>query len=260
MKRLSIVSITYEDSVGLEATLRSISEQTANPSSFEVIVVDGASSAATTRLINSWGADNMRLISEPDEGVYDAMNKGLASARGQYVQFLNSGDTYRDTTALDRILTGLENKPKWLITGAEHSMGAVRSPMIIQNRPHSWIRHALGLQPHCHQACVFERNTLEALGGHSLDHDFIADFDAILCFGLVATPHTLDSIDIRYEGGGISHRRHSEIPALQHKVRVSRMQLSGVTLTLDLGWSVYRAWRFRLASRLRGSKAAATTE
>ena len=91
--KLTIITINRNNAVGLEKTMYSVATQTFTD--FEYIVVDGASTDGSVEVIRRFTGtfgDRIKWISEPDNGIYNAMNKGIAMATGQYCQFLNSGD------------------------------------------------------------------------------------------------------------------------------------------------------------------------
>ena len=94
----SIITVTYNASRTLPATLKSINEQSCRL--FQYIIVDGASTDNTVELAQNSNIDNIEIISEPDYGLYDAMNKGLGLAKGDYVLFLNAGDTFHSPDTL----------------------------------------------------------------------------------------------------------------------------------------------------------------
>ena len=90
---LSIITINRNNAAGLEKTMRSVVAQTFGD--FEYVVVDGASTDKSVDVIRSFEASfsgRLKWISEPDKGIYNAMNKGIGMASGDYLQFLNSGD------------------------------------------------------------------------------------------------------------------------------------------------------------------------
>ncbi|MDE6289895.1 MAG: glycosyltransferase [Muribaculaceae bacterium] len=87
---ISVITITYNAAETLPLTMESVAEQTF--CDFEHIVVDGASTDDTIMIARKMGRPGLRIISEPDDGLYDAMNKGLKNACGRYLLFLNSGD------------------------------------------------------------------------------------------------------------------------------------------------------------------------
>lgn len=97
---ISIITITYNAAETLPLTMLSVAEQSF--SDFEHLIIDGASSDDTILVARQMCTSTLRIISEPDNGLYDAMNKGLRLARGKYVIFLNSGDKFhsRDTLQL----------------------------------------------------------------------------------------------------------------------------------------------------------------
>ena len=89
---VSVITVSFNDARGLERTLRSLSRLAHKPR--EVIVVDGGSPPATLAELPRWGEGlALTLVSEPDRGIYDAMNKGLVHARGRLLHYLNGGDT-----------------------------------------------------------------------------------------------------------------------------------------------------------------------
>ncbi len=106
MPKLSIITINYNDSAGLQKTLDSIALQTFTE--YESIVIDGGSNDESISVIKSFinsGIKSYKWISEPDNGIYNAMNKGIQKANGEYCFFLNSGDYLINTTVLERVFS-----------------------------------------------------------------------------------------------------------------------------------------------------------
>ena len=108
---LSIITINRNNAAGLEKTMRSVASQTCKD--FEYIVVDGASTDGSTEVIRKF-EDNfdgrLKWVSEPDKGIYNAMNKGIGMASGDYLQFLNSGDCLAADDVTESMLHALEEK------------------------------------------------------------------------------------------------------------------------------------------------------
>lgn len=94
--KLSIITICFNNAAGLDATLNSTLGQQHDFCDFEQIVVDGGSSDSTMEIVQKYQDRLSWYCSEPDNGIYDAMNKGAAHARGEYLLFLNSGDVLKD--------------------------------------------------------------------------------------------------------------------------------------------------------------------
>lgn len=109
--RLSIITITYNNLVGLRKTADSVLEQTM--SDFEWIIIDGASTDGTKEYLAAMAAKlqitncKLQIISEPDRGIYNAMNKGIRLAQGEYIQILNAGDCLAATDVTERMLNAL---------------------------------------------------------------------------------------------------------------------------------------------------------
>lgn len=112
---ISVITITFNAAETLPLTMRSVGEQTFRD--FEHIVVDGASTDDTIILARQMGQSRLRIVSEPDEGLYDAMNKGLKMARGRYLIFLNSGDRFHDADTLQAYAAAIKKKSPDIIYG-----------------------------------------------------------------------------------------------------------------------------------------------
>ena len=104
---LSIITINWNNAVGLKKTMESVIAQSCQ--NFEYIVVDGGSSDGSVDIIKNYdNIPNLKWISEKDKGIYNAMNKGIKMASGEYVQFLNSGDSLTDKDVVKKMLDEVE--------------------------------------------------------------------------------------------------------------------------------------------------------
>jgi len=105
---LSLVTINRNSAAGLEKTLQSVASQTFKD--FEYIIVDGASSDGSVEVIKKYEPQFLHLkwVSEPDSGIYNAMNKGIRMASGNYIQILNSADCLAAPDVTERMLAALE--------------------------------------------------------------------------------------------------------------------------------------------------------
>lgn len=107
---LSIITINRNNAVGLEKTLASVAAQTFKE--FEYIVIDGASTDGSAEVIKTHEDEfvHLKWVSEPDRGIYNAMNKGLKMASGNYIQILNSGDCLVADDVIERMTQALQEK------------------------------------------------------------------------------------------------------------------------------------------------------
>ena len=108
--KLSIITINRNNAAGLEKTMQSVSTQTFKE--FEYIVVDGASTDGSVEVIKQLAPEfeHLKWVSEPDSGIYNAMNKGVHMATGEYIQILNSGDCLVASDVTEMMLKSLEEK------------------------------------------------------------------------------------------------------------------------------------------------------
>ena len=107
--RLSIVTINRNNAIGLEKTMQSVASQTFKE--FEYIVIDGASTDGSVEVIKRLESQfaHLKWVSEPDKGIYNAMNKGIRTATGEYIQILNSADCLASNDVTERMLAALED-------------------------------------------------------------------------------------------------------------------------------------------------------
>lgn len=97
----SIITVTYNAATTLPATLKSVNEQSCRL--FEYIVMDGVSNDRTLKLAIDAGIPEAKIFSSPDKGIYDAMNKAMDIAKGDYLIFLNAGDAFHSPDTLQRL-------------------------------------------------------------------------------------------------------------------------------------------------------------
>lgn len=104
--KLSIITINYNNREGLRKTIESVVNQTYR--NFEYIIIDGGSTDGSVEVIKEYADRISYWISEPDNGIYHAMNKGIDKANTPYCQFLNSGDSFHSTTVLEQVMPCLD--------------------------------------------------------------------------------------------------------------------------------------------------------
>lgn len=106
--RITVITVCYNSAATIRDTLESVAMQSYK--NFEHIVVDGASIDGTLAIVRGWTGHSIQLVSGPDNGIYDAMNKGLSLATGEVVGFLNADDTYSDSSVLGQIANAFQDK------------------------------------------------------------------------------------------------------------------------------------------------------
>ena len=101
MPKLSVITINLNNKRGLDKTIKSVTNQTF--ADYEYIIIDGGSTDGSIEIINRFQNKLSYLVSEPDKGIYNAMNKGIKAAKGEYCLFLNSGDTLINNKTLEKL-------------------------------------------------------------------------------------------------------------------------------------------------------------
>lgn len=106
--KISVITINYNNRQGLEKTLKSVVSQSFK--NFEYIVIDGDSTDGSKDSIENYASEIEYWVSEPDSGIYNAMNKGIEAAKGEYLLFLNSGDEFYETSSLEKAIPYLNGE------------------------------------------------------------------------------------------------------------------------------------------------------
>ena len=190
-------------------TLRSVESQTFT--NYEYIVVDGASKDNTVALVEA-SPLHTRLISEPDKGLYDAMNKGLKMAVGEYLIFLNAGDAFHTPDTLQQVADAIGNNRPGVVYGETAIVDADRNFLMMRRlkapEKLTWRSFKNGMLV-CHQAFITRRDIAPM---YDLQYRYSADVDwCIRCMKqtnqLLNTHLTL--IDYLNEGETTRHHRAS---------------------------------------------------
>lgn len=114
---ISVITIVYNDKRGIRNTIENVIHQT-RFNDIEYIIVNGASTDGTTSVIEEYMKYISKYICEPDTGIYNAMNKGLAIASGDYVIFINSGDMFSSENVVENIINSIGNDVPDVVYGS----------------------------------------------------------------------------------------------------------------------------------------------
>ena len=169
--KVTIITITYNlIKAGREKTFRQCVESVHHQTykNIEHIIIDGASDDGTLDLIKEYADQNwLTCYSEPDNGIYDAMNKGLAKASGKYINFLNSDDYFCDDKAIESSVELLEQKQGDIIAG---NFNVIKGKSICQkNKKVAWDKMILGIFP-CHQTVFYKTELFKKYGGYNVSY------------------------------------------------------------------------------------------
>lgn len=197
--RVSIITVCFNAMKVLPGTVASLRDQGVGP--WEWVVVDGASRDGSADWVRAQGPDLM--LSEPDQGIYDAMNKALALARGEWVFFLNAGDAFADRSALADVVATLDSPAGCsadIVYGDVVYTGS-RGERV--KRFHWLTRGKLLYGDLCHQAAFVRRSLFERLGPFDDSLRYNADFDwFVRAFRAGARLQYLPRQIARFDDGG----------------------------------------------------------
>ena len=204
--KISIITVAYNAAHTIVDTLESVVAQT-HPD-VEHIVVDGASTDGTLEIVKSHGQHVTRMISEPDQGIYDAMNKGLGLATGDVIGFLNADDVYADDGVLARVSAIMEREKLDALFGDAEFVSPGRPDQPLRRyrserfRPE---RIAWGWMP-AHPALFLKRNVYERFGKFRTDYRIAGDFELVarMFHGGTLTYRHMPEVLVRMRTGGIS--------------------------------------------------------
>ncbi|WP_375443943.1 glycosyltransferase family 2 protein [uncultured Fibrella sp.] len=219
---ISIITITHNAERFLERTIQSIvaQEGVVLGADYEYLVVDGASTDGTLALVQQYESGISRWISEPDKGLYDAMNKGLHMATGDYVWFMNAGDELYDPQVLTHLLHQVRSSrpdesadvyySDALFVNEDGSPVGLRSQVTPHTLPAGvsdtlrWQDMALGMKV-SHQAFVARRDIAPDYPLTNLSADL--DWE-IRCLKAAKRVEQLPFLLCRYLVGGLSKQQH----------------------------------------------------
>ena len=198
--KLSIITINFNDAQGLEKTIQSVINQTYKD--FEYIIVDGASTDGSVDVIKKYSDSLTYWVSEPDTGIYNAMNKGTRMASGEYCLYLNSGDFLAGNDVLEKAFSH------------KFTEDIVSCTCLNFDEKHEWLKvppknvslftFTCGSLPH--PTSFIKRDLLNSLGGYNEQYRIISDWcfflDAIIIHN--SSYKTLDIVLSKFNCFGIS--------------------------------------------------------
>ena len=249
---ISVVTASFNAIEGLRDTVESVAGQTFR--SFEHIVIDGGSGDGTREYLEALGG-TVRWVSEPDDGIADALNKGVAMARGDYILVLQGGDRFVDRDSLSQAAEQLTEGPGLLAFSVIlEELGGRR---LMRSRDLAF--RSLFHMPMPHQGLIASRDLFHHIGGFDTSYCIAMDYDWLLRARnagaktqIDARPLSVmlaDGISSRRDWEGLS-RRLTEFRRAQFAHSRGRVART----ILRLYWALYPTYRRGMA-RLRGNAA-----
>jgi glycosyltransferase involved in cell wall biosynthesis len=206
--RVSIITVVRNNQATIAHAINSVLKQ--DYPNVEYIVIDGSSSDATPEIIKSYGSAVNRFISEPDKGMYDAMNKGLKLATGEIIGFLNSDDFYEHKSVISQIVWEFSHRKVDLVFGDIVFVHPQDTEQIIRYYSSANFSPELfswGWMP-AHPSCFVKRKIYEKYGDFKTEYQLASDYELLLRLIKIhqISYSYLDNVLVRMRLGGASNR------------------------------------------------------
>ncbi|MGV8877523.1 MAG: glycosyltransferase family 2 protein [Sphingobacteriaceae bacterium] len=239
---LSVITVVFNNVRDVGRTLDSVLNQTY--SSIEYIVIDGQSTDGTLEILKQYASGINQLLSEKDEGIYDAMNKGLAMATGDYVIFMNSGDEFYETDTVEKVFATADNADIYygeteMINNQLKSLGR-RRHRVPENFTWKSFKYGMSIS---HQAIYIKRSITSA---YLAKYQLSADIDWIIRAAKKANKIVNTHLYVaRYLVGGMSKTRHRQslierFNIMREHYGLTQTIFNHFVIALKLGWYFLR--------------------
>jgi len=249
---LTVITVVKDDPNGFQLTVDSLAHQ--DSQDFELIVIDSSSNTLEIKRIldESSFSDSIDVTYQwvSPEGIYSAMNQGLAFSQGEYVYFLNAGDQLDSPHILRTVIQHLnEKQATWLfgpVVMLEPDGSAVQTPTWNYQAERANF-FARGLFPP-HQGTFASLRAINECGGFDADYSISADYALFLKLSLLADPVIVDFPIARFTTGGLSSQQWRESFVQFHHARVEVLQPSGLNAVRERFWTKWhytKVWIYR---------------
>jgi glycosyltransferase involved in cell wall biosynthesis len=238
---VSIITAVFNNARTLASAIESVRAQTYP--AIEHIIIDGGSTDGTLEVIERYRAGFAKVVSEPDRGIYDAMNKGIARATGDIVGILNSDDFYASPRVIETVVRTMEEKGVDVVWGDLEYVGSEDTTRVVRHwrsSPYAHGKFRRGwMPPH---PTFFVRRSLYERYGHFRDELRIAaDYELMLRFlekERVSSCH-IPEVLVRMRVGGASNRSVANIIRANREAwrawKMNELPVSPLTIILKLG-------------------------
>jgi glycosyltransferase involved in cell wall biosynthesis len=204
--KLSIITVVYNNVKGIKLALESVISQ--DYLQIEYIVVDGHSTDGTVEIINQYLDKISVFISEPDKGIYDALNKGILCSSGDVVAILHSDDVFCSTHVCSDIMRYMDKTKAELCFSSLVVVNSLSEKVLryyMASYFRRWMFRSGWMPPH--PTCFIKKHLFNEFGMYSLNYKIAGDFDLLLRFfyGRKIRWSYFDKISVKMSGGGLSN-------------------------------------------------------
>lgn len=231
LPKLSIITVVYNSEKFIERTIRSVIEAKKKYHNIEYLIIDGKSKDNTNNLIEKYKQHLDFYISEPDEGLYDAMNKGLNASTGDFVLFLNSGDKIYENSTIEQIFSS-EKEIQDVYYGetilVDENETIIGMRRLKTPKKLTWKSFKKGMLV-SHQSIIFRKNIVPE---YDLTYRFSADFD--WCIKGLKRAEKIKNTKLvfcSYLDGGLT--KHNIVAGLKERFRIMSFHYGLISTVLN---------------------------
>lgn len=225
MTKISIITVSFNSAVTIRDTIESVLAQTYPD--IEYIIVDGASTDGTMQIVSEYADRIAKIVSEPDKGIYDAMNKGIALATGDVVGILNSDDFYASSEALSMVAQVFEWSSADMVSGDLDYVDPSNTTRVVRRyfsagfRP--WMLRFGWMPPH--PATFIKKSVYQKYGSYAMGYKTGADYEMfvrLLLLHKLSWHHLAKTIVHMRTGGATTSGWSSYMTTSREMVRAVR--------------------------------------
>jgi glycosyltransferase len=221
---VSIITASYNSASSIEYCIQSVLNQSYK--SIEYIIIDNCSTDATLDIAKNYEEDINRIISEPDKGIFDALNKGIQIASGDFIGFLHADDFYPDNTVIEELVNKLKSSNSDSLYGDLQYVAKRNTDKVIRNwnaGEYSFKKLSRGWMPP-HPTFFVKRTCYQQFGLFNINYEIASDYELMLRFlgkYKISTCY-LNKVLVKMRTGGTSNR------SLKNIIRKSMEDLKAI--------------------------------
>jgi glycosyltransferase len=248
--KISIITVVFNNKKTIKDAIESVLSQTYK--NIEYIIIDGASTDGTVEIIKSYKNKIAKFISEPDKGLYDAMNKGLHLATGDVIGILNSDDIYIDSKVVSKVVNLFQHSGAEIVYGDLQYVDRANTDIVIRTWNSGKYTSGLfkeGWHPP-HPTCFVKKSIYDKYGDFDLRYKIAADYEIMLRFieKYKIQPEYLPEVMVKMRNGGASNNSLKNIylanKEVYHAWRNNGLN-TGIDIILKKLWTKVRQIRIK---------------
>ncbi|MFA6189491.1 MAG: glycosyltransferase family 2 protein [Sulfuricurvum sp.] len=246
---ITIITAVYNGEKYLEETIQSILEQTYE--NLEYIIIDGGSTDGTLDIIRKYEHAIDYWVSEKDQGISDAFNKGVKLAHGTYINFQGDGDGFYTAQSVSKIIENIDSENDMLISGRIQRISIDGEELFISKHSHHFNKKSLLFRMSLpHQGLFTHKNMFEQYGLFDIDNTFCMDYEHLLR-AYKHFPHVVmkDIVVARWRADGLGNGRILEILAEYDKIKRDNNIASNFVLSIINFWTLLKYYIKRIIKK-----------